>query len=133
LRPLYNHGTLPALRRGDADVGREGVAVRREGPWSGSAAMFETVPYLKRGKVRVVGSDDRCLEDILVAMQIERFLGLKPEVLDHFLATYDAVMPEAVRTGRNLYHSGTLREMSVAEAQAPAVIRVVSQELWAVA
>jgi tRNA(adenine34) deaminase len=102
-------------------------------PWGGSAAMFETVPYLKRGNIRVVGPEDERLEEILVALQIERFLRLKPEVLDRFLGTYEVVMPDAVRAGRSLYRSDTLREMSVAEAEAPAVLRVVSQELRAVA
>ncbi|HEX2739669.1 MAG TPA: nucleoside deaminase [Rubrobacter sp.] len=100
-------------------------------PWGGSAAMFETVPYLKRGNVRVVGPEDGRLEEILVAMQIERFLRLKPEVLERFLGTYEAVIPDAVLAGRNLYRSGTLKEMSVVEV--PAVLRVVSQELRAVA
>lgn len=100
-------------------------------PWGGSAAMFETVPYLKRGNVRVVGPEDGHLEEILVAMQIERFLSLKPEVLERFLGTYEAVMPDAVLAGRNLYRSGTLKEMSMVEV--PAVLRVVSQELRAVA
>jgi tRNA(adenine34) deaminase len=102
-------------------------------PWGGSAEMFETVPYLKRGNVRVVGPEDGRLEEILIAWQIERFLLLKTEALERFLGTYEVVMPDAVRAGRSLYRSGTLREMSVAEAEAPAVLRVVSQELRAVA
>jgi tRNA(adenine34) deaminase len=113
-----------------ADVSEVRYAARE--PWGGSAAMFETVPYLKRGNVRVVGPQDGRLEEILVALQIERFLRLKPEVLDRFLGTYEAVMPNAVLAGRSLYRSGTLREMSVAEAEAPAVLRVVSRELRAV-
>jgi tRNA(adenine34) deaminase len=102
-------------------------------PWGGSSAIFETVPYLKRGNVRVVGPEDGRLEEILVALQVERFLGLKPEILKRFLGAYEAVMPDAVRAGRSLYRSGTLREMSVAVADVPAVLRVVSRELRAVA
>lgn len=100
-------------------------------PWGGSAAMFETVPYLKRGNIRVVGPEDGHLEEILVAMQIERFLRLEPEVLERFLGMYEAVMPDAVLAGRNLYRSDTLKELSMVEV--PAVLRVVSQELRAVA
>lgn len=114
-----------------ADVRELHYAARE--PWGGSAAMFETVPYLKRGNVRVVGPEDGRLEEILVAMQVERFLRLEPDVLDRFLATYEAVMPDAVRAGRSLYRSGTLREISVAGASAPAVLRAVSRELRAVA
>ena len=114
-----------------ADVSEVRYAARE--PWGGSAAMFETVPYLKRGNVRVAGPEDGRLEEILVALQIECFLRLKPRILDRFLGTYEAVMSNAVGAGRNLYRSGTLREMSVAEAEAPAVLRVVSRELRAVA
>ena len=102
-------------------------------PWGGSAGMFETVPYLKRGNVRVVGPENERLEEILVALQIERFLRLKPEVLERFPGPYEAVMPDAVHAGRSLYRSGTLKEMCVAEAGASDVLRVVSQELRAVA
>jgi tRNA(adenine34) deaminase len=102
-------------------------------PWGGSAAMFETVPYLKRGNVRVIGPEDGRLEEVLVALQIEHFLRLQPDVLERFLAAYEAVMPDAVRAGLGLYRSGTLKEMSVAEAEVPAVLRVVSRELRAVA
>jgi tRNA(adenine34) deaminase len=114
-----------------ADVGGVHYAARE--PWGGSAAMFEMVPYLKRGNVRVVGPEDERLEETLVALQIERFLRLKPEILERFLGTYEVVMPTAVRAGRSLYRSDTLREMSAAAAEAPAVLRVVSQELRAVA
>jgi tRNA(adenine34) deaminase len=114
-----------------ADVRELHYAARE--PWGGSAAMFETVPYLKRGNVRVVGPEDERLEEILVALQVECFLRLKPGVLDRFLGTYEAVMTDAVRAGRSLHRSGTLREMSVAEAEAPAVLRAVSRELRAVA
>ena len=102
-------------------------------PWAGCVGAFETVPYLRRGNVRVVGPEDGRLEEILVALQIERFLRLKPEILDRFLGTYEAVMPTAVRAGRTLYCSDTLKEMSTAEAEAPAVLRAVSQELRSVA
>jgi hypothetical protein len=45
------------------------------------AAMFETVPYLRRRNVRVLGPEDGRLETILVALLVERFLRLEPEIL----------------------------------------------------
>ncbi|MDQ4062621.1 MAG: nucleoside deaminase, partial [Actinomycetota bacterium] len=41
-------------------------------PWAGSTAMFETVPYLKKGEVRMVGPEDPRLEAVLAALQVER-------------------------------------------------------------
>jgi tRNA(adenine34) deaminase len=108
-----------------SDVGEVRYAARE--PWEGSAAMFETVPYLKRGNVRVTGPEDGLLEDILVALLIERFLRLKPEVLGRFLGTYEALMPRAVEAGRRLYRSGALAR--VGEADAPGMISVVGSEL----
>jgi tRNA(adenine34) deaminase len=91
------------------DVGGLRYAARE--PWGGSAAMFGTVPYLKRGDVRVVGPEDGRLEGALVAMQVERFLGLGPEILGRFLRLCGESMPEATEAGRRLHRSGALREM----------------------
>ena len=101
-------------------------------PWGGSAAMFDSVPYLKRGNVKVLGPEDRRLEEILAALQVERFLRLGPKKLERFLGTYEVAMPAAVRAGRNLHRSGTLWEM-MGTAEVPAVLRVVGEELRAVA
>lgn len=65
--------------------------------------MFETVPYVERGGVRVVGPEDRRLEGVLVALQVECFLRLKPPVLERFLQLYEEVMPEATRAGQRLH------------------------------
>lgn len=86
-------------------------------PWAGSAAMFETVPYLKNGKVRVVGPEDRRLEAVLVALQVECFLRLRPKVLERFLRRYETMIPEAALAGRRLYHSGILQAMSKDECR----------------
>ena len=92
------------------DMGELRYASRE--PWAGSAAMFERVPYLRRRNVRVLGPDDGRLEAVLVALQVERFLRLKPEILEGFVRLYEAVMPEATRAGTRVYHSGLLRAMS---------------------
>lgn len=98
-------------------------------PWAGSAVMFETVPYLRRSNVRVLGPDDGRLEAVLVALQVERFLRLKPEILEGFVRLYGAVMPEATRAGERVYHSGLLRAMSEDGAPSPAVVRALDEEI----
>jgi tRNA(adenine34) deaminase len=98
-------------------------------PWAGSAAMFDTVPYLKHGDVRVIGPEDRWLEGVLVALKVECFLRLKPKVLNRFLRLYEEVMPEATRAGRRLYRSGVLQSMSKEQAPAPHVLLAVSREI----
>ena len=112
------------------DVGEVRYASREF--WAGSATMFETVPYLRRRNVRVLGPEDRRLEAVLVALQVERFLRLKPEILEGFLRLYREVMPEATRAGQRVYRSGLLRAMSEDGAPTPAVVRALAEEISSV-
>jgi hypothetical protein len=68
--------------------------------------MFETVPYLRRRNVRVLGPEDGRLETVLVALQVERFLRLEPEILEGFLRLYREVLPEATRAGKKAFARG---------------------------
>jgi len=113
-----------------ADVGELRYASRE--PWAGSAAMFETVPYLRTKNVRVLGPEDGQLEKVLVALQVERFLRLKPEILEGFVRLYEEVMPEATRAGKRVYHSGLLRVMSEDGAPSQAVVRALDEEISSV-
>ena len=81
-----------------SDVGELHYAARE--PWGGSAGMFETVSYLQGGNVRLVGPEERRLEAVLAAPQVERFLRLRPTVLERFLRPYEEVMPEAAKVGQ---------------------------------
>jgi hypothetical protein len=99
VRPVDYHGTLCLLRRGGTHERRRGATLRLKGTLGGSVAMFETVPYLKRENVRVLGPQDARLEEILAALQVEHFLRLKPPVMERFLQLYEEVMPEATRVG----------------------------------
>jgi len=109
------------------EVGEVRYASRE--PWAGSAAMFETVPYLRRRNVRVLGPDDGRLEAVLVTLQVERFLRLKPEILDGFVRLYGEVMPVATRAGERVYHSGLLQAMSEDGAPSEAVVRALDEEI----
>ena len=92
--------------------------------------MFETVPYLKNGEVRVVGPEDQRLEAVLVALHVERFLHLKPKVLDRFMQIYEAVMSEATLAGRRrLYATGILQAMSREQIPASEVLLAVNEEI----
>lgn len=114
-----------------ADIGEVRYASRE--PWAGSIAMFETVPYIKRRNVRVIGPGDGRLENVLVALQIECFLRLKPRVLQSFLLLYEETMPEATSAGRKVYRSGLLRSMREEGAPTSTVVRVLDEEVSSVA
>ena len=98
-------------------------------PWGGSAAMFETVPYLRRKNVDVMGPQDGRLEGVLVALQVESFLRLQPKILERFLRLYEELMPEATAAGRRLHRSGLLRTMSDERAPASEVLLRVGNEV----
>ena len=98
-------------------------------PWGGSAAMFETVPYLKRKNVGVMGPQDARLEGVLVALKVESFLRLQPKILERFLRLYEETMPEATAAGRRLHRSGLLRTMSDERTPASEVLLRVGNEV----
>ena len=98
-------------------------------PWAGSAAMFETVPYLRRKNVRVVGPQEARLEGVLVALKVESFLRLRPMILERFLRLYEEELPEATAAGRRLHRSGLLRTMSEEGATASEVLLTVGKEV----
>ena len=110
-----------------SEVGGLRYAARE--PWGGSAAMFETVPYLRRKNVDVMGPQDGRLEGVLVALQVERFLRLQPKILERFLRLYEESMPEATAAGRRLHRSGLLRTMSDERAPASEVLLRVGDEV----
>lgn len=114
-----------------ADVAELHYASRE--PWAGSAAMFETVPYLRRGNLDVVEPGDAQLEAVLVALQVERFLCLGPKVLEPFLNLYEKTMPEATMVGKDAHCSGLLRAMNRDGAPAREVVRVLGERISPVA
>ena len=110
-----------------ADVGGLRYAARE--PWAGSVAMFGTVPYMGRGGVRIVGPEDRRFEEALVALQVERFMRLQPEILGRFLRLYGEAMPAATRAGQRLHRAGTLQAMSDERAAVSEVLVKVGEEM----
>src|SRR5215210_4327369 len=110
-----------------ADV--RGLSYASREPWAGSAAMFETVPYLQRANLGLVGPEDTRLEAVLVALLVECFLRLEPKVLPSFLKLYEEVMPSATRAGRNVYDSGLLQTMGADGASAREMVLALKQQM----
>ena len=61
--------------------------------------------------------------------KVERFLRLRPEILERFLRLYEETMPEATAAGRRLHRSGLLRAMSDERAPASEVLLRVGNEV----
>jgi len=110
-----------------ADVG--GLKYASREPWAGSAAMFETVPYLQRGNLALEGPQDPQLEAVLTTLLLERFLRLKPKVLPAFLNLYEDVMPNATRAAQNVHASRLLQTMNADGTSAQEMVHTLSQEI----
>ena len=110
-----------------ADIGELRYASRE--PWAGSAAMFETVPYVRRANLGLVEPENPRLEAVLTALLVERYLRLKPKVLPDFLRLYEEIMPQATRAARNAHSSGLLQTLAANDAQASEMVHALSKEL----
>jgi hypothetical protein len=63
----------------------------------------------------------------LVALKVERFLHLRPMILERFLRLYEESMPGATAVGRRLHRSGLLRTMSEQRASVSEVLLEVGK------
>jgi tRNA(adenine34) deaminase len=108
-----------------ADVGELRYASRE--PWAGSASMFETVPYLRRANLALVGPENPRLEAVLTTLLVERYLRLKPKVLPDFLQLYEEKMPQPTRAARMVHSSGLLKSMAADGVPAPKMVLALSK------
>jgi hypothetical protein len=70
-----------------AVVGELRYAARE--PWAESAAVFGTVPYLRRANLGLAQPESPALEAVLTTLLVERYLHLKPKLLPAFLQLYE--------------------------------------------
>jgi tRNA(adenine34) deaminase len=110
-----------------ADIG--GLRYASREPWAGSAAMFETVPYLRRANLGLVGPENPRLETVLAVLLVERYLRLEPKGLPSFLDLYKEIMPSATRAAQNVHGSGLLQTMGADGASASEMVLALSSEI----
>lgn len=110
-----------------ADVGELRYASRE--PWAGSVAMFETVPYLRRANLGLVGPENPRLETVLAVLLVDRYLRLEPKVLPSFFDLYEEIMPSATRAAQNVHGSGLLQTMGADGASAREMVLALSTEI----
>ena len=82
-------------------------------PWAGSTNLLGTTPYLSRKTIQVTGPQGNPqLEAIIVALFVEWELYLLRERLSVVREALQVIIPQGVRLGTELYHSGELRQMA---------------------
>lgn len=100
-------------------------------PWAGCAAMFESVPYLRRKGVRVSSLAGSGLEAQLIALQTDAHLGLGAPNTQRFLEVWRAVVPVGVAAGEQLFEVGHLQRLKERGEGAPAMFRALAQAVRA--
>jgi hypothetical protein len=91
--------------------------------------MFETVPYLRRANLGLVGPEDERLEAVLVTLLVERYLSLQPKVLPSFLKLYQEVMPQPTRAAHDVLGSGLLQTMNADNVSAREVVLALDEQM----
>ncbi len=81
-------------------------------PWAGSAALFETVPYIRQQGIRVTSLAGSPLETCLIAFQADAHLrdtrAEKELKAPLFFEVWQKVVPLGVAAGKRLFASGVL-------------------------
>ena len=108
-----------------------GLTYASRDPWAGSAALFETVPYIRRRETQVTSLAGSPLETCLVALQADAHLrDIRPEKelkVPLFFEVWEKVVPTGVAAGERLFASGALLTLAHSGADAQEAVRVVEQ------
>jgi tRNA(adenine34) deaminase len=96
-------------------------------PWGGCAEMFETVPYIKRKNVKVVGPQDPLLETCLVTLRVDHCA--RNNVREQVFDVWEDTLPGAVRAGKRLHESRKLEQLQAESARASELLKVLTEEV----
>ncbi len=110
-----------------------GLTYASRDPWAGSAAHFETVPYIRQEGIRVTSLEESPLETYLIALQTDAHSrGTSPNV-QVFLDLWCRVMPVGVAAGEKLHESNTLLTLARSGADVREAVGVTEQAVSEVA
>lgn len=108
-----------------------GLTYASRDPWAGSAALFDTVPYIRQKGVQVTSLAGSPLETCLIALQTDAHLrDLRPDKelkAPLFLEVWRAVVPTGVATGEKLYESNALLTLARSGADVREAVSVTEQ------
>ncbi len=98
-------------------------------PWAGCAAMFETVPYIRRKGVRVSSLAGSTFEAQLIALQVDAHLRRTAPHAHPFLPSWREVLPVGVGAGERLFEAGILERLKEQGGGARELLGVLSRAL----
>lgn len=110
-----------------------GLVYASRDPWAGSAALFDTVPYIRQKGIRVTSLAGSELETVLIALQADAHLrDVRPEKelkVPVFFEVWRAVLPVGVAAGEKLYESNALLTLARSGADARKAVGVTEQAI----
>ena len=108
-----------------------GLTYASRDPWAGSAALFDTVPYIRQKGIRVTSLAGSALETVLIALQTDAHLrDVRPEKelkVPIFFGVWRGVVPVGVAAGEKLYESNALLTLARSGAHVREAISVTEQ------
>lgn len=106
-------------------------------PWAGSAALFETVPYIRRRETKITSLAGSPLETCLIALQTDAHLrdtrAEKELKVPLFFEVWQKVVPTGVAAGERLFDSGVLLALARSGADVQEAVSVIERTVADVA
>ena len=106
-----------------------GLVYASRDAWAGSAALFETVPYIRQQGIKVGSLAGSLLETCVTALQADVHLRINRPEEEHilFFEVWRKVVPVGVAAGEELFESGVLLELANAGADIQEAVKVIEE------
>lgn len=101
-------------------------------PYSGSANMLGTTPYLRRKPITIAGPQRGDLETVIVALHVAQRLALGKGLGANVADEWTAVLSRGIALGQSLVTIQRLRRLRSEQAGAGRVVDVLARRLGAV-
>lgn len=95
--------------------------------WGGSAQLFGLHPYMTRDSIRVLPADIKTLEEISVVLLLQSYLEQGAGLSQ--LATFETLLPNAVRLARAAFEDQLISGLGRGEASTETVVNELASRL----
>jgi len=111
-----------------------GLTYASRDPWAGSAALFETVPYIRQKETWVASLAGSRLETCLIALQVDAHLRLSRPEGEHllFFDAWREIVPTGVAAGEKLFGTDVLLALARTGADVQSTVEIIERVVKAV-
>lgn len=108
-----------------AGIGR--VCFASRDPLAGGMDLFHSNEYMRGGRCEIRPPTSRLLEDLLIALLIERLINLAPAGVGRSIGAWSIVSPNAVAFGQRLARDGVIEDMRKRNASVEEAIALMER------